>query len=45
MLSSREVQRVTVLLFPRITETRREGPVRCRERLGGFLRYYPQDAA
>jgi hypothetical protein len=29
------------LLFPRITETRREG----RERLGGLLRYYHQDAA
>jgi putative transposase len=34
-----------VLLFPRITETRGEGPVRCRERLGGLLRYYHQDAA
>jgi putative transposase len=34
-----------VLLFPRITETRREGRVRCRERLGGLLRYYHQDAA
>jgi putative transposase len=34
-----------VLLFPRITETRREGPVRCREQLGGLLRYYHQDAA
>jgi putative transposase len=29
-----------VLLFPRIQETRGEGPVRCRERLGGLLRYY-----
>jgi hypothetical protein len=27
-----------VLLFPRITETRGEGRVRCRERLGGLLR-------
>jgi putative transposase len=34
-----------VLLFPRITETRGEGRVRCRERLGGLLRYYHQDAA
>jgi putative transposase len=34
-----------VLLFPRIRETRREGPVRCRERLGGLLRYYHPDAA
>jgi putative transposase len=33
-----------VLLFPQITETRGEGPVRCRERLGGLLRYYHQDA-
>jgi transposase InsO family protein len=34
-----------VLLFPRVTETRREGPVQCRERLGGLLRYYHQEAA
>jgi putative transposase len=34
-----------VLLFPRITETCGEGAVRCRERLGGLLRYYHQDAA
>ena len=34
-----------VLLFPRIMEKRGEGPVRCRERLGGLLRYYYQDAA
>jgi len=34
-----------VLLFPRITKARGEGPVRCRERLGGLLRYYHQDAA
>ena len=33
-----------VLLFPRITQTRGES-VRCRERLGGLLRYYHQDAA
>jgi putative transposase len=29
-----------VLLFPRDTHRHREGPVRCRERLGGLLRYY-----
>ena len=34
-----------VLLFPRVTETRRGGPVQCRERLGGLLRYYHQEAA
>jgi putative transposase len=34
-----------VLLFPRDTHRHREGPVRCRERLGGLLRYYYQEAA
>src|SRR5262249_40719840 len=34
-----------VLLFPRDTDVRREGPVPCRERLGGLLRYYHQEAA
>jgi hypothetical protein len=34
-----------VLLFPRATDRQREGPVRCRERLGGLLRYYHQEAA
>jgi hypothetical protein len=34
-----------VLLFHRVTEARRENQVRCRERLGGLLRYYHQDAA
>src|SRR3982074_2220521 len=34
-----------VLLFPRATDRGREGPVRCRERLGGLLRYYHQEAA
>jgi putative transposase len=34
-----------VLLFPRDTNRHREGPVRCRERLGGLLRYYHQEAA
>ena len=34
-----------VLLFPRNTDQQREGPVRCRERLGGLLRYYHREAA
>ena len=35
-----------VLLFPHDTDTRRDQqPVRCRERLGGLLRYYHQEAA
>jgi hypothetical protein len=34
-----------VLLFLRVTQTRREEPVQCRERLGGLLRYYHQEAA
>jgi hypothetical protein len=34
-----------VLLFPRATARQREGPVRCRERLGGLLRYYHREAA
>ena len=34
-----------VLLFPRVTAWQREGPVRCRERLGGLLRYYHREAA
>src|ERR1700730_14945986 len=34
-----------VLLFPRGTNIRRDGPVRCRERLAGLLRYYHQEAA
>ena len=33
------------LLFPRATNQQREGPVRCRERLGGLLRYYHREAA
>src|SRR5450631_2693122 len=32
-----------VLLFPRVTDRQREGPVRCRERLGGLLRYYHRE--
>jgi putative transposase len=34
-----------VLLFPRAAAADRERPVRCRERLGGLLRYYHQEAA
>jgi putative transposase len=34
-----------VLLFPRANDRQREGPVRCRERLGGLLRYYHREAA
>ena len=34
-----------VLLFPRDTDRHREGLVRCRERLGGLLRYYHREAA
>jgi hypothetical protein len=34
-----------VLLFPRRANTRRDGPIQCRERLGGLLRYYYQEAA
>jgi putative transposase len=34
-----------VLLFPRASGIRPVGPVRCRERLGGLLRYYHQEAA
>src|SRR4030088_2380679 len=34
-----------VLLFPRDTDRHRQGRVRCRERLGGLLRYYHQESA
>jgi len=34
-----------VLLFPYVSEMRSSRPVRCRERLGGLLRYYHQEAA
>jgi hypothetical protein len=34
-----------VLLFPRDMNRRRQGRVRCRERLGGLLRYYHREAA
>jgi putative transposase len=34
-----------ILLFPRDADLCRDQPVRCRERLGGLLRYYHQEAA
>ena len=34
-----------VLLFPRASRVHPQGPVQCRERLGGLLRYYHQEAA
>ena len=34
-----------VLLFPLGSNTRRDRPVQCRERMGGLLRYYHQEAA
>src|SRR6266403_1507076 len=34
-----------VLLFPRVNHRHREGSVRCRERLGGLLRYYHREVA
>ena len=34
-----------VLLFEQVTDTRHDRPVRCRDRLGGLLRYYHRDAA
>jgi transposase InsO family protein len=37
--------RGNVLLFPRGTNVCRDGPVRCRERLGGLLRYYHREPA
>jgi len=37
--------RGNVLLFARGTNIRRDGPVRCRERLAGLLRFYHQEAA
>ena len=40
--SSREGQRLAISSE---NDRHREGPVRCRERLGGLLRYYHQEAA
>jgi putative transposase len=35
-----------VLLFPAVSQDHeREGPVQCRERLGGLLKYYTRKAA
>ena len=35
-----------VLLFPTVShDAGREGPIRCRERLGGLLKYYEHEAA
>jgi putative transposase len=35
-----------VLLFPAVSQdTEREGPIQCRERLGGLLKYYEHEAA
>ena len=34
-----------VLLFPRGTNIHRDGPIQCRERLGGLLHYYHREAA
>jgi len=34
-----------VLRFPRNRDIDRKRPVQCRERLGGFLRYYHQEVA
>jgi transposase InsO family protein len=34
-----------VLLFPQMTQSLREAPVQCHERLGGLLRYYHRQAA
>jgi hypothetical protein len=42
MLSA--ITKDNVLLFPRDASVRRTGPVQCRERLGGLLRYYHQEA-
>jgi len=35
-----------VLLFPAVSQgPAREGPIQCRERLGGLLKYYERKAA
>ena len=34
-----------ILLFPLATDRQRKGPVQCRERLGGLLRYYHREVA
>jgi hypothetical protein len=35
-----------VLLFPAVSQdTARQGPIQCRKRLGGILKYYEREAA
>jgi hypothetical protein len=34
-----------ILLFPSSTQEEDESPIRCRERLGGLLKYYNREAA
>jgi putative transposase len=34
-----------VLLFPAVSQDTREGPMQCREWLGGLLKYYERGAA
>ena len=35
-----------VLLFPAVSQDKaRQGPIQCRERLGGLLKYYAREAA
>jgi transposase InsO family protein len=34
-----------VILIPAVHSSRREGPLHCRQRLGGLLKYYHRDAA
>ncbi len=45
LAAGNDQEKGNVLLFPRNTDRGREGPVRCRERLGGLLRYYHREAA
>ena len=45
LAAGNDQEKGNVLLFPRATGQQREGPVRCRERLGGLLRYYHREAA
>jgi putative transposase len=45
MLSAIIRGRTTSCCSPRDASVRRTGPVQCRERLGGLLRYYHQEAA
>ena len=45
LAAGNDQEKGNVLLFPRATGQQREGPVSCRERLGGLLRYYHREAA